>query len=428
MSNLYGYEPEIENMQGAGDAADQLADITEGREQQYHVPAPNLNGREVIGKKSDGSYEFEGGVLYNPTTKTIQWDQGGSRFMNTRGMPKTISRPIPKPFLKVNPADGKTYDLTDPSNPREIHFPGQSPAGKVGDEALAGMTDQDASTIKKMANYEWPVPPGGIRNPHQLDLLQKATLYDPSFSPSEYTIRQKTRMDYSSGKSYNNIRSLNTLAGHLGNLEQSSEALHNGWNPTANTFKNWISANLKGESAVPVFKSDVNAVTNELGQLLRGGAVTDQDAKRWNEAISSSQSPEQLKATIHEFASLAKSRLDALQQGYEGVMRKPSDIQIISPKAKQVFLKQGVLSPEEAQSGAGGVPGYGTQTSDQQPTPQPQSAAPQPQASQVNEHAKWTQWAMQHPDDPVSKKILEEQQRRGLLPANAGQPTAPATP
>jgi hypothetical protein len=419
--NLYGDTVAQDTMQGSNDAAEQVSDAAESQAQSYQVPVPTIKGRKVIGKNSDGTYEFEGNVKYDPVTKTMMWDRGGMRFIDSAGMPKTIARPVPKPLLKVNPADGKTYDLTDPSNPREIHFPGQSTSGKVGEETLAGMTDQDVSTIKKMANYEWPVPPGGIRNPHQLDLLQKATLYDPSFSPSEYTIRQKARMDYSSGKSYNNIRSLNTLAGHLGNLEQSSEALHNGWNPTTNTFKNWISANLKGESAVPVFKSDVNAVTNELGQLLRGGAVTDQDVKHWNEAINSSQSPEQLKATIHEFASLAKSRLDALQQGYEGVMRKPADIQIMSPKAKQIFLKQGVLSPEEAQSGAGGVEGFGKQSTS---IPAQPLTSPQPQAQNAPQGDQFLAWAKLHPNDPKAQIILKHAQE-----PNAGSaPAQPASP
>lgn len=337
--------------------------------------------------------------------------------VNREGHRIKIEPVIKKPVLHEDKLTGKLYDVTDINNPKEVKFPGMAPSGASGEAALEGLSEQDKSTIRSMTQYHWPIPPGGIRNPHQLDLLQKATLYDPSFNPSDYPLLQATKKDYESGKSFQNIRSLNTLAGHLGNLEQSAAALNNTSSPGVNAIGNFFSKNVAGKPAVPVFEADVNAVTNELGQLLRGGAVTDQDVKRWHEAISPSNSPEQLKAAIHEFASLAKSRLDALQQGYEGVMRKPSDIQIVSPKAKAVFTKLGVMTPDEAASTPGGTEGFGKPSASATPVATP-STATKPAPNPVQMYRQALDALRLNPNDPKAKAVIDrinEMKRQGLI-------------
>lgn len=366
------------------------------------VPPKALPGYRILGKIAPN-----------------EWEQ-----VNAEGKHITVKGAL-KPVLHTDPASGKLYDVTDPTNPKEVEFPGQMSSGKVGDEAISDLNDQDKTTIRKMANYEWPIPPGGIRNPHQLDLLQKATLYDPSFSPSDYTLRQSTKKDYESGKSFQNIRSLNTLAGHLGNLEQSAAALNNTGTPFVNTVENAFATHVQGKSAVPTFEADKNAVISELGQLLRGGAVTDAEQKHFEAAISSSSSPDQLKSTIHEFASLAKSRLDALQQGYEGVMRKPADIQIVSPKAKDVFTKLGVMTPEEVSATPGGKAGFGAPST---ATPTVTPVAPKPTTNPTQLYQMAVDTLRQNPNDPKAKAVIDRLRQLGQLPTPqpTGQPTTTA--
>lgn len=341
---------------------------------------PSHQGAKFVKYNQDGSALFSNGVTFlqdgsikwedkdtgivfaqkNPYVKAVKLgpkklspDEESEKLAREAGARKGV---IPGAY--ATPEEYKKA-RTQALNPNALG--GDAASGSTGEESLAGLSDADKATVKLMAEYKWPIPPGGIRNPKQLALLQRAAQYDQTFAPAEYTIRQKSKMDYSSGKSFQNIRSLNTLAGHLDNLSKSAEALNNSSTKPINYLLNKAESSVMGDPRLKVFETDVNAVTNELGQLLRGGAVTDQDVKRWQGAIGSSDSPAQLKATIHEFADLAKSRLDALQQGYEGVMRKPADIQIMSPKAKASFKKLGVLSDEEISATPGGAKGYGAQ-------------------------------------------------------------------
>lgn len=359
--------------------------------QPADVPTPSPKGAKFLKYNDDGSASFDSNgqqIKYFRGDGHIEWTQGDKTYSS--------KSPLLKPTI-IGTAKKTPEDLATEAAARKGVVPeaykspeeykkarslalnpnalgGDAASGSTGEDSLTGLSDADKATVKLMADYKWPIPPGGIRNPKQLALLQRAAQYDQTFSPSEYTIRQKTRMDYSSGKSFNNARSLNTLAGHLDNLSKSADALNNTSTRPVNYLLNKVESGVMGDPRLKVFETDVNAVTNELGQLLRGGAVTDQEAKRWQEAIGQSDSPAQFKATIKEFADLAKSRLDALQQGYEGVMRKPADIQIMSPKAKESFKKLGVLSEEDIANTPGGSQGFGAQP----------SAAPQPAASPLS--------------------------------------------
>lgn len=360
---------------------------------------PSPKEAKFVKYDEDGSAVFSNGVKYLPNG-SIRWEDRDTGTIFEQKNPYVKAVTIGK--KKDSPSDESDKLLRD-SAARKGIVPSKYPLGEkdpayqkaaqmalnpnalgdatsdtVGEDSLTGLSDADKATVRLMADYKWPIPPGGIRNPKQLALLQRAAQFDPTFAPAEYTIRQKSKMDYTSGASMKNIRSLNTLAGHLDNLSKSADGLGNTNNSVLNlayynTIGNALSS-ASGNPKVKVFESDVNAVTNELGQLLRGGAVTDQEAKRWQSAINSSESPDQLHAVIHEFADLAKSRLDALQQGYEGVMRKPSDIQIMTPKAKASFMKLGVLSQDEVANTAGGAKGFGAQPS---ATPQPSPVSAQ---------------------------------------------------
>lgn len=359
--------------------------------QPADVPTPSPKGAKFLKYNDDGSALFDSGgqkIKYFRGDGHIEWEQGDKTYSSKSPLLKPVviktNKPSPDELMRDTAARKgvvpSKYPLgeKDPEyikaaqqalNPNALG--GDAASGSTGEESLAGLNDADKATVKLMAEYKWPIPPGGIRNPKQLALLQRASQYDQTFAPSEYTIRQKTRMDYSSGKSFQNARSLNTLAGHLDNLSNHADKLNNGPNRQWNAATNYVESTLMGRPEMKLFETDVNAVTNELGQLLRGGAVTDQDVKRWQAAISSSDSPSQLKATIKEFADLARSRLDALQQGYEGVMRKPADIQIMSPKAKASFKKLGVLSEEDIANTPGGAQGFGAQ-----PSATPEAALP----------------------------------------------------
>jgi hypothetical protein len=75
--------------------------------------------------------------------------------------------------------------------------------------------------------------------------------------------------------------------------------------------------------------------------VFKGTAGTDQEIKKWLENISSSDSPEQINASIDEAIELLGSRLYALRDQYERGLGKPKDFKFLSAKSDELLRKIG---------------------------------------------------------------------------------------
>ena len=219
--------------------------------------------------------------------------------------------------------------------------------GKTGNDILNSLTPIDKATLQSILDYE--------KNPANLSLrkvkgesrserekfLGMAHLIDPSYDESQYANRSTVRKDFNSGKSAQNIRSLNTAVGHLDTLSKTGDKLANAslplWNKIANSTLSAI-----GDSRVVAFNTAATAVESELASVFKGMGATDQEIKVWRENINSSQSPEQLKGAIDTAIELMGSRLQALTNQYELGVGKPKDFKILSDKSRQILSNLGV--------------------------------------------------------------------------------------
>ena len=215
-------------------------------------------------------------------------------------------------------------------------------SGDVQRAAIADLPPGQQNVVKKLVNYEIPLPSGmALRTPYWQGILERAASYDPSFDASQYNVRMALKRDFNSGKSAQNIRSLNTAIGHLDTLAEKAKALDNFNLPAWNWVENKrISA--MGDKRVTGFLNAATAVESELAAVFKGMGATDQEIKQWRANLSENQSPAQLKESIGTAIELLSSRLGALQSQYETGLGKPKDFKFLSPKSEAILKKLGV--------------------------------------------------------------------------------------
>lgn len=247
-----------------------------------------------------------------------------------------------KQFGFVDEVSGRTYDLQG----RELG--GQSGGGSGIPMGPDGMPLQGQALLSHLEKTE-PAAAAGVKSLIEGNMsgtgrnLQKlmplASLVDPTFDQTQYPIRLATRKNYTSGKQFQELQAINTVAGHLDDLSKASDELKNTrfpwWNSVANT-----ALQATGDARVDKFNTVKQAVTNELSKAYRGGHVTEGDVREWQENISAAKSPEQLRAVIGKMNDLLMSKRQALEEGYKSSMGPaplPSEFSSVSKRAQEVF-------------------------------------------------------------------------------------------
>jgi len=208
--------------------------------------------------------------------------------------------------------------------------------------------------VKKIANYEMDLKTLSFRGGSREKYMGLAALYDPSFDQTQYQARVSARRDFTSGKSANNIRSLNTVVGHLDSLKKASDVLDNApvklWNFIANQ-----GLTQTGDSRVVRFNAAANAVESELANVFKGMGATDQEIKAWREQLSSSQSPEQLHGAIDQLIDLISSRMYALDAQYKVAMGKPKEFRILNDNSRKILENMGGSAQQMLEADQGGI-------------------------------------------------------------------------
>jgi hypothetical protein len=211
--------------------------------------------------------------------------------------------------------------------------------GEINPGALQGLSKIDADTVKAIAEYRFPV--SNLRNKQMMALVKRAYVYDPTFDAKEYATRAAVRKDFTSGKASQTSLSLNTAVGHLASLSKAATDLDNSSLQLWNTISNKGLA-ATGDPRTVRFNTAANAVAGELATVFKNTSGTDQEIKSWKDQISTSQSPQQLQASINEAVLLIGSRLEALHNKYEQGLGRKADFQILSAKSRQILKGLGV--------------------------------------------------------------------------------------
>jgi hypothetical protein len=232
----------------------------------------------------------------------------------------------------------------------------EGPAGSYlrGEQFLETLPPDQAGIVRAIADYMVDLTKvtslrtgrGGVSARERM--AQLVLQYDPTYDQTQFTARSRTRLDFSSGKAANNIRSLNTAVHHVVTLSEKIENLENAaegdfsiFTQLYNTVKNKFYTE-SGDPRITEFGIAANAVESELASLFKGTGATDQEIKAWREQLHSSQSVEQLQGAIITALNLLEGRLSALDKQWVSNMHKPRDFRILSDSSRALLEMMGI--------------------------------------------------------------------------------------
>jgi hypothetical protein len=264
---------------------------------------------------------------------------------------------------------GKYYDIGGKEITSEA-MPQTVGSDLTGEDYFTALKQQDpafAAKVKAVADGRLAMPPTNSRSPDAQRLLQAVTQYDPEGVNDISTgARRRLFTSFTAGQDAEQLKSLNTVMGHIGRLQETGTALNNTRFPDVNSFLNMISQKT-GEDAVSRFEIDKKAVADELSRVLKGTA-TEGEVKRWNQAVNSSMSPKQLNAAVDEAMHLIDGRMQALGYKYESGMnhkyKTNGGLTLLSPEAQKSYdriksISSGTAKPAEQQAQPAAAPAAG---------------------------------------------------------------------
>jgi hypothetical protein len=180
--------------------------------------------------------------------------------------------------------------------------------------------------------------------------LAAATAQDPTFDGINFQARAKTRSDFTSGKSAQNITALNTVIGHLDHLDRTINELGNtgpggalNFGPL-NALNNRAAQAMAGASGTDAryknFETAKTAVANELTRVFRGTGGAEADIQGWMKQLDGAGSPEALHKVVQSMAELINSRIEALGEQYQQGMGTTKDpITLLTPDKQKAFTR-----------------------------------------------------------------------------------------
>lgn len=260
-----------------------------------------------------------------------------------------------------NPTQGTpTSNTQQTAIVKENTQPDSASLGNANEEYLTKLPAPVASQVKALAEGRMQFPSGyALKTPYWQQMMQAVSTYDPNFDAVNYNARANTRKDFTSGKSAQNITSLNTAIGHLGALNDAFAGLKNSDYPSYNAVANAIGRQA-GNTDIQTAVKDVNtkaiAVAGELAKVFRNTGMSQKEIDDWKDQISPSNSPAENKKVIESAIELMNSRLDAIGEQYNQGMGTTKDpMQLLSPKAQTTYQKlvapiKAVVEPVSSQS------------------------------------------------------------------------------
>lgn len=225
----------------------------------------------------------------------------------------------------------------------------------TGPAFLATLPVRRQETLKAIAEGRTAAPKPGTRFGQAL--LEQVAQYDPTFDAANAASRQKTRVDFTSGKSAIAVNALNTAMGHLLHLDDQANDLGNfstmpGFiNPLYNKARR-----AGGNTALPAFEQTKQAASSEMRKVFAGaGGGNLTELQEWQDSLNSSQSFDQLHSAIKNGVVLMSSRLDALKDQYTTGMGRSDQVPTflkpsLAKKANERFgvdLSHNADSPDE---------------------------------------------------------------------------------
>lgn len=354
---LYQYQQEAERQQKASDPMYQL-NLQKG---QMEIDALK-RGKSALLNAGNGQ-------LYNPNTN--QWitapDSGKEKettdiqnynyAKQNNGYTGTLADWVNGVKRGKNSAtvNGNTIDLENlpPVSMNEQGAP--DPASQA--EFLSKLPTSLRAQVQGISEGRIPIEKvTSMRGGERQKLARIVSLFDPTFDMSQAGARVAIRKDYASGEMAKLAASSNLVLQHAGGMLDAAEKLDNGQYPWVNAAGNYF-ASKTGQGAQSAFETYRLGVADELGKAFHGvGAVPVETVKEWKNAISTSSSPEQLRAAVDAAVHMLAARTETYNQRYKNVMGQDAP-SFLTPESVKTLTKMGidasVLDPRYVDKSAG---------------------------------------------------------------------------
>lgn len=322
-------------------------------------------------QRSEVLAKYNNGLPLTASEKATLGIQQGQLAVSRAQLNKPVS--VGYGETLVNPTNGKVvYGGSSISSPL-----GSDGKPLTGDAYLATLSPGIAGTAKAIASYrQAPLTAMALRSPQGSQLMQAVNQLNPNYDATQYAAKNKSRLDFATGKNGNTVRSLNVAVQHLDQLGQLSQALDNGNIQLFNKIGQGFAAQT-GNQAPTNFNAAKQLVGDEIVKAIvgAGGGVGDREEAAKN--ISAASSPQQLAGVIQTYKGLMAGQLSGLKQQYEKNTGLQDFEDYLAPETKVQ------LQNHQAGSNMGGGGN----------NPHPQDAAA-------------IAWARANPKDPRSSKIL----------------------
>jgi hypothetical protein len=195
----------------------------------------------------------------------------------------------------------------------------------------------------------------GLRGQQRANFMAALLQQDPTWSMAKYKSKFDTVQDFSpSGKVGEQIRALNTFAGHAADAMGLVDTLRNTGSPLINAPMNKVAEAL-GNDKIGPFNTAMMAAKEEYQNFLKGGhAATKEEIERVEKLGSASSTPAVNQAILKQMSQTVLIRAGSLNGSYKGTMGTDFP-NMFTPEGAQAMVKLG--HPEVSKFGVAGAVG-----------------------------------------------------------------------
>ena len=221
-----------------------------------------------------------------------------------------------------NPSDGTIKPYNAPGGDTgNDGIPGDT--SLTGKEYLASLPSAyraAGQTAQAVAEGTQPKPTYGSDKPYWRTVAAIAKQYDPTFDQTNWSARVAGMKSFKSGADAGTVRSANQVLGHISDLTDKADELHNGNFPLVNWVGNQFNQATGGDASNN-WVTQAHAVADELSSFMKGaGHSSDTEIQQWKESLSPNMSPQQQRGAIKTLMGIYDHALSALEDKRTGAI------------------------------------------------------------------------------------------------------------
>ena len=228
-----------------------------------------------------------------------------------------------------NGIGGKQFGVFNPSDGsiKPYMAPGSDNSGALGDmnltgkDYLASIPAQQRGTVQGMVEGTLAPPSSfALSKPYWVNMIAAAKQVDPTWDAANWNGRVTGMRSFKSGADAGTVRSANQVLGHISDLTDKADELHNSDYPSWNRVKNTWDSEI-GADAPNNWVTQAHAVADEMSAFMKGaGHSSDTEIQQWKESLSPNMSPQQQRGAIKTLMGIYDHALQALEDKRTGAI------------------------------------------------------------------------------------------------------------